>query len=130
MSEPTPTTTSSTPPTAAAPATDSAWQDMMERLKRGEREMILAAVACALAVLQFLIGATGGALVTAAMLMNLALIGWLGNTAHARWRGGAGKGLMLLTGVAFALAAVSTLHLAQGITDIVTVAETMSDFGF
>lgn len=117
-------------PATAAAASEGAWQDMMERLKRGEREMILAAVACALAILQFLIGATGGALVTAAMLMNLALIGWLGNTALARWRSGAGKGLMLLTGVAFALAAISTLYLAQGVTDIVTVAETMSEFGY
>lgn len=123
MSEPTQTH-------IATPATDSAWQDMMERLKRGEREMILAAVACALAVLQFLIGATGGALVTAAMLMNLALIGWLGNTAHARWKSGTGRGLMLLTGVAFALAAISTVHLAQGVTDIVTIADTVNDFGF
>lgn len=125
MSEPTQTTA-----TTATPATDGAWQDMMERLKRGEREMVLAAVACALAVLQFLIGATGGALVTAAMLMNLALIGWLGNTAHARWRSGTGKGLMLLTGVAFALAAISTIYLAQGVTDIVTIADTVNDFGF
>jgi len=126
MSEP--TTNPTTNQTTAAP--EGAWQDMMERLKRGEREMILAAVACALAVLQFLIGATGGALVTAAMLMNLALIGWLGNTAHTRWQTGTGRGLMLLTGIAFALAATSTLYLAQGITDIVTVAETMSEFGF
>lgn len=123
MSEPTTTTT------ATAPA-EGAWQDMMERLKRGEREMILAAVACALAVLQFLIGATGGALVTAAMLMNLALIGWLGNTAHARWRSGSGKGLMLLAGVAFVLATISTVYLAQGVTDIVTIADTVNDFGF
>lgn len=127
MSDPTTQPTQNTP-TQNTP--DGPWQDMMERLKRGEREMILAAIACALAVLQFLIGATGGALITAAMLMNLALIGWLGNTAHDRWKRGDGKGLLLLTGVAFALAALSTLYLAQGITDIVTVAQTMSDFGF
>lgn len=125
MSEPTQSTTAT-----ATPATEGAWQDMMERLKRGERETILAAVACALAILQFLIGATGGALVTAAMLMNLALIGWLANTAHARWRSGTGKGLMLLTGVAFAVATISTVYLAQGITDIVTIADTVNDFGF
>ncbi len=123
-----PTMNPTTNPTTAAP--EGAWQDMMERLKRGEREMILAAVACALAVLQFLIGATGGALVTAAMLMNLALIGWLGNTAHVRWHSGAGRGLMLLTGIAFALATISTLYLAQGVTDIVTIANTVNEFGF
>jgi len=123
-----PTITPSNTPTANLPA--GAWQDMMERLKRGEREMLLAATACALAILQFLIGTTGGALVTAAMLMNLALIGWLGNTAYTRRQNGEGKGLFLLTGIAFGLATVSTLYLAQGITDILTIANTVNDLGF
>jgi len=125
MSEqPTPQQTSTTMPAVGA------WQDMMERLKRGEREMILAAVACALALLQFLIGATGGSLLTAAMLMNLALIGWLGNTAHARWKREEGKGLLALTGVAFGIAAISTLYLAEGLTTVVNTAQTIQDLGF
>lgn len=125
MSEqPTPQQTSTTTPAVGA------WQDMMERLKRGEREMILAAVACALALLQFLIGATGGSLLTAAMLMNLALIGWLGNTAHARWKREEGKGLLALTGVAFGIAAISALYLAEGLTTVVNTAQTIQDLGF
>lgn len=115
--------------TQTLPAT-SAWQDAMERLKRGEREMILAASACALSILQFLIGATGGTLLTAAMLLNLALIGWLGNTAHARWKGGDGKGLLAVVCAAFVLATLSTLHLAEGLTSVVTTAQTMQDLGY
>lgn len=117
-------------PEQATTSTNGAWQDMMERLKRGEREMILAAVACALAILQFLIGATGGSLLTAAMLMNLALIGWLGNTAYVRSKRGEGKGLLALTGVAFGIAAVSTLYLAEGLTTVVNTAQTMQNLGF
>jgi hypothetical protein len=116
-------------PSTTAP-TAGAWQDMMERLKRGEREMILAAVACALALLQFFIGATGGSLLTAAMLMNLSLIGWLGNTAHARWKQGGGKGLLALVGFAFGIAAISTLYLAEGLTVVVNTAQTIQDLGF
>ena len=112
------------------PSTPGAWQDMMERIKGGEREMILAAVACALALLQFLIGATGGSLLTAAMLMNLSLIGWLGNTAHARWKRGEGKGLLALTGIAFGIAAISTLYLAEGLTTAVNTAQTIQSLGF
>ena len=111
---------------AGTPA--GAWQDMMGRLKGGEREMLLAAAACGLAILQFLIGATGGALLTAAMLMNLALIGWLGNTAHARRKAGQGSGLLLLTGIAFALAAVSTLYLVEGISSVVNTVQVFEAF--
>ena len=102
-------------------------QDIGARLARKEKEAILAVVACAIALLQFAIGATGGALLTAAMLMNLALIGWLGNTAYQRWKGGDGAGLLALCSVAFILATLSTLYLAEGIADIVRVAQAFNE---
>lgn len=120
--------TNETQSSESKPAT-SATSDMTIRLKGGEREMIAAAAACALAVLQFLIGATGGTFLTAAMFFNLALIGWLGNTAFARKRRGEGNGLLLLTGVAFVLAAVSTLYLVEGLNDIVRGAQALQEMG-
>ena len=115
---------------SAETPTPGAWQDILERLKRGERAMILAAAACVLAALQFFIGALGGALLTAAMLMNLALIGWLGNTACARWKTGQGKGLMVLVGIAFVMAAISTLYLAEGLTSVVNTVQVMGELGY
>lgn len=120
-------TTQEVPPGGTGPG---AWQDMMGRLKAGEREMILAAVACGLALLQALIGATGGALLTTAMLLNLSLIGWLGNTAHARRNAGQGNGLLLLTGIAFALAALSTLFLAEAVTSVVNTVQVFESFDY
>ena len=119
-----------TPETRPSEATPGAWQDLTARLKKGEREMVLAAVACGLAVLQFLIGATGGALLTAAMLMNLSLIGWLGNTAFARRKDGQGSGLLLLVGIAFALAAISTLYLVEGVTSVVNTVQVFDGFDY
>ncbi len=120
--------------TDQAPATASgnapgAWEDITTRLKHKERETILAVVACGIAVLQFLIGATGGTFLTAAMLMNLALIGWLANTAFSRRRGGEGGGLLVLTAVAFVLATLSTLYLAEGVTDIVRMGQAFDNVG-
>ena len=106
-----------------------AWADIATRLKRKEREMILAVAACGIAVIQFCIGATGGTFLTAAMFFNLALIGWLANTAFARRRAGQGSGLLVLTGVAFVLAALSTLYLAEGLTELVRGAQALQEMG-
>jgi hypothetical protein len=100
----------------------------MERLKRGEREMALAAISCGIAIVQLFIGVTGGTLLTAAMLMNLALIGWIGNTAHARWKAGEGKGLMVFVCIAFVMATLSALILAEDITSILNTVETIDSF--
>ena len=116
-------------PAASPKGGEGAWTDLMLRLKGGEKAMIAAVVACAVAALQLLIGATGGVILTTAMLFNLALIGWLGNTAFARKGRGEGNGLLLLTGVAFILAAVSTLFLAQGVSDIARMAQGLEEMG-
>ena len=118
------------PPTNDTGSTPGAWQDIIARLKRKERETILAVAACGIAVLQFLIGATGGSLLTAAMFSNLALIGWLGNTAFARKRNQEGSGLLALTGVAFVLAALSTWYLVEGLTAIVNTAAAFESVDF
>ena len=109
------------------PAPAGVMQDIGARLARKEKEAVLAVAACGVAMLQFFIGATGGALLTAAMLMNLALIGWLGNTAYRRWKAGEGAGLLALCSVAFILATLSTLSLAEGIADIVRVAQAFNN---
>ena len=69
-------------------------------------------------------------LLTAAMLLNLALIGWLGNTAVARWRAGEGAGLLVVTGVAMGLATLSTLYLAEGLSTIVNTAAAFESLDF
>lgn len=113
--------------TKAAPG---AWQDITARLKRGEREMILAVSACGIAVIQFFIGATGGSLLTAAMFFNLAFIGWLANTAFARRRAGEGSGLLVLTCVAFVLAALSTWYLVEGLTALINTIDAFEHMDF
>ena len=125
MSEP----TLNQPPTNDTSDTPGAWQDIVTRLKRKERETILAVAACGIAVLQSLIGATGGTFLTAAMGLNLALIGWLANTAFARKRAHEGTGLLVLTGVAFVLAALSTLYLAEGLTEVLRGAQALEEMG-
>jgi hypothetical protein len=98
------------------------WQDITARMKAGERDALLSAGAFGLALLQSIIGATGGAPLTTAMLLNLALIGWLARGAHGHWKGGGGKGLLVLNGAALALAALSTLMLADALASIVDTA--------
>lgn len=125
--------------TPAGGPTPGVWQDLTTRVKAGERDALLSAGAFGLALLQSIIGATGGALLTTAMLLNLALIGWLGRGAHAHWKAGGGKGLLVLNCAAFALAALSTLMLADALASIVDTArvfeaidsiDTFEDSGF
>jgi hypothetical protein len=105
------------------------WQDITTRVKAGERDALLSAGAFGLALLQSIIGATGGALLTTAMLLNLALIGWLARGAYGHWKAGGGKGLLVLNGAAFALAALSTLMLADALAGIVDTARAFDAFG-
>jgi hypothetical protein len=130
-------TTTQETPAAAAPAPAGAppgiWEDLTTRVKAGERDALLSAGAFGLAMLQSVIGTTGGALLTTAMLLNLALIGWLGHAAHGHLKRGGGKGLLVLNGAAFALAALSILMLAEALSGIVNTArafEAIETFDF
>jgi len=106
------------------------WQDIITRLKQGERETIIATVAFVVALLHSLIGASGGAIFTSLFLLNLALIGWIGNTAYTRRKNKEGNGLALLSGCAFALAALSVFTLASGLSEMLTGLNVLVDMGY
>lgn len=96
------------------------WQDIVTRTKKGERETILAFAAVAVSLLYISVGVSGGTLFTSLFLMNLGLIGWLGNTAYSRRKNNEGNGLAILMGIALALTALQNLYLASALTDLLT----------